>query len=85
MIDQEIKLSTSPEEAFSIAIKLWPSRYEAALKRACIACALTNIRVVGKVIKAANQILANKDLAHAIQARCVPSIVLVRRDPLPRP
>lgn len=76
VIDQEIRLSTSPEEAFSIAIKLWPSKYEAALNRACIACTLTNIRIVGKVIKAANQILANRDLADAIQARVVPSIVL---------
>lgn len=76
VIDQEIKLSTSPEEAFSIAIKLWPSKYEAALNRACIACALTNIRIVGKMIKAANQILANRDLTDAIQARVMPSIVL---------
>lgn len=76
VIDQEIKLSTSPEEAFSIAIKLWPSKYEAALKRAAIACGLTNIRIVGKVVKAANQILATRDLTHAIQSRVVPSIVL---------
>lgn len=76
VIDQEIKLSTSPEEAFSIAIKLWPSKYEAALKRAAIACGLTNIRIVGKVVKAANQILAARDLTEAIQLRVVPSIVL---------
>lgn len=76
VIDQEIKLSTSPEEAFSIAIKLWPSKYELALKRAVIACGLTNIRIVGKVVKAANQILAGRDLTDAIQSRVVPSIVL---------
>lgn len=76
VIDHEIKLSTSPEEAFSIAIKLWPSKYETALKRAVIACRLTNIRIVGKVVKAANQILASRDLKDAIQSRVVPSIVL---------
>jgi len=76
VIDQEIKLSTSPEEAFAIAIKLWPSKYEAALKRAVIACGLTNIRIVGKVVKAANQILAARDLTDAIQSRAIPSIVL---------
>jgi len=76
VIDQEIKLSTSPQEAFSIAIKLWPSKYELALKQAVIACGLTNIRIVSKVVKAANQILANRDLTDAIQSRVVPSIVL---------
>lgn len=76
VIDQEIKLSTSPEEAFSIAIKLWPSKYEVALKRASITCRLTNIRIVGKVVKAANQILAARDLTDAIQSRVIPSIVL---------
>nr|WP_297352917.1 P-loop NTPase fold protein [uncultured Caldimonas sp.] len=77
VIDQEIRLSTTPDEAFSIAIKLWPSpKYEAALRRAVLACGLTNIRVIGKVVKAANQILANRDLIEPIQARVVPSIVL---------
>ncbi len=77
VIDQEIKLSTTPEEAFSIAIKLRPSpKYEEALKRAVLACSLTNIRIIGKVVKAANQILVNRDLTDPIQARVVPSIVL---------
>lgn len=77
VIDQEIRLSTTPDEAFSIAIKIWPSpKYELALKRAVIICGLTNIRIIGKVVKAANQILANRDLTDPIQARVVPSIVL---------
>jgi hypothetical protein len=76
VIDEEIRLSTSAEEAFSIAIKLTPSEYAAALKRASVACGLTNIRIVGKVVKAANQILAGRDLDEAIQSRVVPSIVL---------
>lgn len=76
VIDQEIKLSTSAEEAFSIAIGLASSKYAEAIKRASIACGLTNIRIVVKVIKVANQILAGRDLEEAIQARVVPSIVL---------
>ncbi len=76
VIDQEIKLSTSAEEAFSIAIGLAPSKYAEAIKRASIACGLSNIRIVVKVIKVANQILAGRDLDEAIQARVVPSIVL---------
>jgi hypothetical protein len=76
VIDQEIKLSTSAEEAFSIGIGLAPSKYAGALQRASIACGLTNIRIVVKVIKAANQILADRGLEEVIQARVVPSIVL---------
>lgn len=77
VIDQEVKLSTTPDEAFSIAIKLWPSpKYEAALKQAVLTCGLTNIRIIGKVIRVANQILANRNLEDAIQARVIPSIVL---------
>lgn len=76
VIDEEIRLSTSPQEAFSIAIKLTPSKYAQALERATAACGLTNIRIVGKVVKTANQILAGRDLDQAIQSRVVPSIVL---------
>jgi hypothetical protein len=76
VIDQEIKLSTSADEAFSIAIGLRPSKYAEAIKQASITCSLTNIRVVVKVIKVANQILAGRDLEESIQARVVPSIVL---------
>lgn len=76
VIDQEIKLSTSAEESFSIAVGLAPSKYAEAIKRAVITCGLTNIRIVVKVIRAANQILARRDLDEAIQARVIPSIVL---------
>lgn len=76
VIDNEIKLSTSAEEAFSIAIGLTYSRYAEAIKKASIACGLTNIRIVVKVIKVANQILAEQHLENAIQARVIPSIVL---------
>ncbi len=76
VIDQEIRLSTGADEAFSIAIRLAPSRYAEALQRASVACDLTNIRIVVKVIRVTNQILAERDLEDAIQARVVPSIVL---------
>lgn len=76
VIDQEIRLTTSAEEAYSIASSLSPSKYSAAIKRASIACGLTNIRIVCKVIQVANQILMDRDLDESIQARVVPSIVL---------
>lgn len=76
VIDQEIKLSTSADEAFSIGIGLVPSKYAEMLKRASVACGLTNIRIVVKIIRSANQILAGRDLESAILARVAPSIVL---------
>lgn len=43
---------------------------------ASVACRLTNIRIVNKVIRATNQILGNRVLEKALLARVVPSIVL---------
>jgi hypothetical protein len=76
VIDQEIRLTTSAEEAFSIAIKITPSKYAIALEQAVRTCNLTNIRIVLRVISAANQILNLQELEDAILARVIPSIVL---------
>ena len=76
VIDQELKLLTTPDEAFSIAVELFPSRYAEPIKRASVTCGLTNIHVIGKVIKTANRILGNQALDDAVLARVVPSIVL---------
>lgn len=77
VIDEEIRLTTTPEEAFEIATALSPSQYAEAIKTASITCGLTNIRIIRKVIKAANRILGDRELSSAIQARVVPSIVLL--------
>ena len=77
VIDQELKLLTTHEEAFAIAVGLVPTQYAEAIKRASVACGLTNIRIIGKVIRAANRILGERgDLQDALLARVVPSIVL---------
>lgn len=76
VIDEEVKLSTTPGEAFEIAIQLTPSKYKTALQQAITACRLTNIRIIRKIIKKANQILEGQDLDAAVLARTVPSIVL---------
>ncbi|MFX9089485.1 hypothetical protein ABTN55_20395, partial [Acinetobacter baumannii] len=49
VIDQEIKLSISTQDAFSIAIGLSPSKYSEALKQASSTCGLNNIRIVVRV------------------------------------
>jgi KAP family P-loop domain len=76
VIDQEIKLSTTAEQAFAIAIGLRPSKYANEIKRAIIVCKLTNIRVLVKVIATVNLILAEQQIVDAVQSRVVPSIVL---------
>lgn len=76
VIDHEIRLSTSADEAFSVAIDLMPSKYADALRKATVACGISNIRIIGKVIRVANQILGGRELEPAIQARVIPSIVL---------
>jgi len=76
VIDQEIRLLTSPDEAFSIANGKTYSKYAGTLRQACIACELTNIRTVTRVIRAANRILGERDLDSPILARVIPSIVL---------
>ncbi|MGP1715805.1 MAG: P-loop NTPase fold protein [Methylophilus sp.] len=76
VIDHEIKLNTSADEAFAIAISLVHSIYESELKRAFITCRLTNIRIIIKAIKVANHILGKQPLDPIIQARMIPSIVL---------
>jgi hypothetical protein len=77
VIDQEIRLLTTPDEAFEIAIALTPSRYSAHIRKAADTCGLTNIRIVQKVIRSANRMLGDRDLSDAILARVVPSIVLL--------
>ncbi|MGF6696988.1 hypothetical protein OKW38_001600 [Paraburkholderia sp. MM5496-R1] len=77
VIDQEIRLLTTPEEAFGIAIKLTPSNYSEWIKKAVGVCGVNNIRVICKVIRAVNRILGSRQLQDVVLARVVPSIVLL--------
>ncbi len=78
VIDVELKLETSADEAFEIAIKLVPSIYESSIKQAVIECSLNNIRIVCKVIKSVNKILDGyTGLTQALLARVIPSTVLL--------
>jgi hypothetical protein len=77
VIDQELRLLTTSQEAFDIAIKLTPSSYSAWIKEAVKSCALNNIRIIRKVIRAVNRILEDRQLEGAVLARVIPSIVLL--------
>ncbi|WP_114942134.1 P-loop NTPase fold protein [Pseudomonas putida] len=78
VVDQELKLETSTSEAFDIAHKLtscpWPTQLRAALEPLQI----TNIRVIRKIIRAANQLLGqDPHLAPLVLKRVLPSISLL--------
>lgn len=77
VIDQEIRLLTTPDEAFEIAIALTPSRFSTHIKKAADTCGLTNIRVAQRVIRSVNRILGDRDLSDAILTRVIPSIGLL--------
>lgn len=78
VIDLELKMETSPDESFDIAIRETPSRYALAIKAASLECGLTNIRIVRKVIRSVNRLLDKwDDLSDAVLKRIIPSIVLL--------
>lgn len=78
VIDQELRLETSPAEAFDIAMKLTPSDYAAELKKAIEACKVVNIRIIRKVIKVTNRLLAHPEkLAPHVVSRVIPSITIL--------
>lgn len=78
VIDQELRLETSPAEAFDIAVKLTPTDHVAELKKAIEACKVVNIRIIRKVIKVTNKLLANRgNLAPRVVSRVVPSTTIL--------
>ena len=78
VVDQELCLKTTPAEAFDIAVGPTPSRYADRIREAVEICGLTNIRIIRKVIKAVNRILADrKGLTDAVLSRVIPSTVLL--------
>lgn len=78
VIDQEVRLDTTPAEAFGIATKIVPTPYADRIKKTTQSCGVTNIRIIGKVIKAVNRILGKReDLSDEVLSRVVPSTVLL--------
>lgn len=78
VVDHEIMLKSSPNEAFEVANSISPSIYEEMVSRSITICGITNIRVVRKVIKAVNFILRGHErLPKASLERIIPSTVLL--------
>ena len=78
VIDEELRLETTPAEAFEIAVSLSPSTYSSMIRPVVEACGLTNIRIIRKVIRTVNRILAqHSGLAKDVLSRVIPSTVLL--------
>ncbi len=78
VIDREIRLEPAPAEAFEIARGARTPLFEAHILEAAVACELTNIRIVRKVIRLVETIVSgHPGITEAIARRVVPSAVLL--------
>ncbi|GAC1607413.1 MAG: hypothetical protein NVS3B3_10220 [Aquirhabdus sp.] len=78
VIDQEVRLETSPDEAFDIAVGIQPSPYADRIKKTVETCGVTNIRIICKILKAVNRILGSRvDLSDDVLSRVIPPTVLL--------
>lgn len=78
VVDHEVRLETSPDEAFEIAKGLVPTRFPEPIRRSVRACGVTNVRIIRKILKVVNLILgARIDLSDAVLARVIPSAVVL--------
>lgn len=78
VIDHEIALNTTPEEAFGIASGGEPSPFAAHIQGAVQACKISNIRIIQKIIRTVNRLLGGRpNLDDDVLKRTVPSAVLL--------
>lgn len=74
VVDCELTLHTSTDEAFGIALISTPSPYAERIAKTLAICKLTNIRIIIRVIRAINRILTGySGLSTDILDRVVPS------------
>lgn len=78
VIDQELRLLTTPAEAFEIAVSLTPTKRKSPIEDAVKVCGLTNIRIIRKVIRTVDRIIgAERLLPEDVASRLIPSTVLL--------
>lgn len=78
VIDHELRLDTSPTEAFDIAVGLTPTAYAAQIKPDVTICQITNIRIIRKIVRVVNRLLVNREqLPIDVLRRVIPSAVLL--------
>jgi hypothetical protein len=78
VVEEELRFTPTPGEAFDIAVPDLHSPYRATASTAVDACGITNIRVIRQAYRLVVRLLGSAgDMPLAIQARTVPSIVLI--------
>ncbi|MEE3923324.1 P-loop NTPase fold protein [Pseudomonas viridiflava] len=78
VIDHELRLDTSPEEAFAIAQGIITTKWAEELRHATVTCSITNIRILCKIIRVANRLLeGHGELSKNVICRVVPPIALL--------
>ncbi|WP_318828445.1 NTPase KAP [Burkholderia cepacia] len=79
VIDQEVRLITTPEESFEIAQAQTRTRDDFASRTKAVVDMLgvDNIRVIRRIIRAVNRILAERALKPEVLDRTIPSIALL--------
>ena len=78
VVEEEFRFTSTPGEAFDIAVPNLNSPYRATARTAVDACGITNIRVIRQAYRLVIRLLgATEDMSLAIQARTVSSIVLI--------
>lgn len=78
VVEEELRFTPTPGEAFDIAVPNLDSPYRATARTAVDACGITNIRVIRQAYRLVVRLFgATGDMPLAIQARTVPSIVLI--------
>ncbi|WP_186122825.1 P-loop NTPase fold protein [Burkholderia gladioli] len=78
VVEEELRFTPTPGEAFDIAVPNLDNPYRTTARTAVDACGVTNIRVIRQAYRLVVRLLgATWDMPLAIQARTVPSIVLI--------
>lgn len=78
IIDHELKLETSPAEAFEIANRKINTQYAKEIKQSVEICGVNNIRIIKKAINSfKNLIFHRNDLTSEVINRVIPSTVLL--------
>ncbi|MBM1185311.1 MULTISPECIES: P-loop NTPase fold protein [Pseudomonas] len=78
VIDQELRLNTTPAEAFGIAKEIIKTDWAEVLEKATVTCGITNIRILCKIIRVANRLLEGHGaLSPEVIAKVIPSTVLL--------
>jgi KAP family P-loop domain len=78
IIDHELKLETSPAEAFDIANRKANAKYPQEIKQSVEICNVNNIRIIKKAINSVKNIIGHRtDLTKEVINRVIPSTVLL--------